>query len=122
MDSESLLLSSEENEKNTIATVFRGNGPRYSVFPEIISFDDFLLSWAQDRGAEVVSQPVWEIKLPEDKSKPISLYYGKKENLQKFDADLIVGAFGVNTHLMKKSRILGMATNLPRLLIPTRQK
>jgi len=116
VDSDSLLLSSAENEKNTIATVFRGNGPRYSVFPEIISFDDFLLSWAQDRGAEVISQPVWEIKLPEDKSRPLCLYYGKKDNLQKFEADLIVGAFGVNTYLMRKIQGLGFGYKPPQTL------
>jgi flavin-dependent dehydrogenase len=116
VDSDSLLLSSAENEKNTIATVFRGNGPRYSIFPEIISFDDFLLSWAQDRGAEVISQPVWEIKLPEDKSRPASLYFGKKDNLQKFEADLIVGAFGVNTYLMKKIQNLGFGYKPPQTI------
>ena len=117
VDSESLLLSCAEHEKNTIATVFRGNGPRYSSFPETISFDDFLLSWAQDRGAEVISQPVWEIKLPEDKSKPVSLYFGKKDNLQKFDADLVVGAFGVNTYFMKKIQDLGFGYKPPSTLI-----
>ncbi|NIO48604.1 MAG: hypothetical protein GTN73_04080 [Candidatus Aminicenantes bacterium] len=116
VNSDSLLLSSAENEKNTIATVFRGNGPRYSTFPEIISFDDFLLSWAQDRGAEVISQPVWEIKLPKDESKPISLYHGRKDNLQQFEADLIVGAFGVNTYLMKKIQNLGFGYKPPRTL------
>jgi flavin-dependent dehydrogenase len=116
VDSESLLLSCAENEIDSIATVFRGNGPRYSTFPEIISFDDFLLSWAQDRGAEVISQPVWEIKLPEDKSKPISLCYGKKENPQKFDADLVVGAFGVNTHLVKEIQNLGFGYKPPETI------
>lgn len=116
VDSEHLLLSCAENEKNTIATVFRGNGPRYSTFPENISFDDFLLSWAQDRGAEVVSQPVWEIRLPENKSEPISLYFGKRENLQKFEADLVVGAFGVNTYLMKKIKNLGFGYKPPSTL------
>jgi len=116
VDSDSLLLSSAENEKNTIATVFRGNGPRYSIFPEIISFDDFLLSWAQDRGAEVIYQPVWDIELPEDKSKPISLYHGKKDDLQKFEADLIVGAFGVNTYLMKKIQNLGFGYRPPQTI------
>ncbi len=116
VDSDSLLLSSAENEKNTIATVFRGNGPRYSAFPEIISFDDFLLSWAQDRGAKVISKPVWQIKLPEDKSRLVSFYYGKKDKLQKFEADLIVGAFGVNTYLMKKIQSLGFGYKPPQTI------
>jgi flavin-dependent dehydrogenase len=113
-DGGSLQLSSAENKKNTIATVFRGNGPRYSMFPEIISFDDFLLSWAQDKGAEVIAKPVWEIKLGEDKSSPAGVYYGEKDNLQNFEADLIVGAFGVNTYLMKKIQNLGFGYKPPR--------
>jgi len=110
---EHLLLSCAENDKNTIATVFRGNGPRYSTFPETISFDDFLLSWAQERGAEVLSQPVWDIKLPDKNNKPLTVYFGKKEKLRKFDADLVVGAFGVNTYLMKKIQNLGFGYKPP---------
>lgn len=117
VDGKSLLLSCAENENNTIATVFRGNGPRFSTFPEIISFDDFLLSWVQDRGAKVINQPVWEIKLPKNKREPLGLYYGDKENSQKFEADLAVGAFGVNTYLMKKIQALGFGYNPPSTLI-----
>jgi len=113
VDGESLLLSCAEYEKNTIITVFRGNGPRYSTFPENISFDDFLLTWVQDRGAKVISQPVWEIKLSDNKHQLLSLYYGEKSNLQKFDADLVVGAFGVNTYLMKKIQNLGFGYKPP---------
>jgi flavin-dependent dehydrogenase len=117
VDSKSLLLSCKENEDNTIATVFRGNGPRFSSFPEIISFDDFLLSWVQDRGAEVVPYPVWEIKLPENKTGSISIFFGERGNVQKFDADLVVGAFGVNTYLMKKIQALGFGYTPPSTLI-----
>ncbi|MFB0566910.1 MAG: NAD(P)/FAD-dependent oxidoreductase [Candidatus Aminicenantaceae bacterium] len=116
VDNEQLLLTCTENDKNAIATVFRGNGPRYFTYPENISFDDFLLSWAQDRGAKVISQPVWEIKLPEDKTKPIILYFGKRNQLQKFEADLVVGAFGVNTYLMKKIQKLGFGYIPPSTL------
>ena len=113
----SLLLSCAENENNTIATVFRGNGPRFSTFPETISFDDFLLSWVQDRGARIIPYPVWEIRLPENKKDPLRLYFGDKENVQKFDADLAVGAFGVNTYLMKKIQALSFGYNPPTTLI-----
>jgi flavin-dependent dehydrogenase len=117
VDSKSLLLSCKENEDNTIATVFRGNGPRFSSFPEIISFDDFLLSWVQDRGAEVIPYPVWEIKLPEKKTGSISIYFGERGNAQKFDADLAIGAFGVNTYLMKKIQALGFGYAPPSTLM-----
>lgn len=114
---ENLLLSCTAHEKNTIATVFRGNGPRYSTFPENISFDDFLLTWAQDRGAKVIPQPVWDIKLPQNKSQPVSLYFGEKNNLQKFEADLVVGAFGVNSYFMKKIQNLGFGYKPPSTLL-----
>ncbi len=117
VDSKSLLLSCAENKNNTIATVFRGNGPRFSTFPEIISFDDFLLSWVQDRGAKVINQPVWEIKLPKNKNERLAIFFGDKENSQKFEADLAVGAFGVNTYLMKKIQALGFGYNPPSTLI-----
>ncbi len=117
VDSKSLLLSCEENEDNTIATVFRGNGPRFSSFPEIISFDDFLLSWAQDRGAEIIPYPVWDIELPKKKTGSISVFFGERGNAQKFGADLAVGAFGVNTYLMKKIQTLGFGYNPPSTLI-----
>ncbi len=113
----SLLLSCAENENNTIATVFRGNGPRFSTFPDIISFDDFLLSWVQDRGAKVINQPVWEIKLPRNKKELLGLHFGDKEKSQKFEADLVVGAFGVNTYLMKKIQALGFGYYPPSTLI-----
>ena len=112
-----LLLSCAENDKNSIATIFRGNGPRYSTFPEIISFDDFLLSWVQERGTKVIPQPVWKIKLPKKKNNPISLLHGKKESLNEFEADLVVGAFGVNTYLMKKIQNLGFGYSPPSTLI-----
>jgi len=113
INSEDIFLPCAECNKNKIATVFRGNGPRFSTYPENISFDDFLLTWVQDRGAEVIYEPVWEIKLPENRSMPISMHFGKKDNLQKFEADLLVGAFGVNTYLMKKIQNLGFGYKSP---------
>lgn len=117
VNQDSIFLSCEENKKATIATVFRGNGPRYSTYPEIISFDDFLLSWVQDRGAELISQPVWDIKLPENKNDPVSLTFGKKENPHIFEADLAAGAFGVNTYLMNRIQGLGFGYKPPSTLI-----
>jgi flavin-dependent dehydrogenase len=117
IEKEKLHLSCAENKKNTIATVFRGNGPRFSTFPWIISFDDFLLSWAQDHGTEVIPQPIWEIKLPEAKSNPALIYFGKKDNPDKYEADLIVGAFGINTHLTEKIQELGFGYKPPSTLV-----
>lgn len=117
VSNETLFLSCTEHTKNTIPTVFRGNGPRFSTFPEVISFDDFLLSWAQDEGAEVINQPIWDIELPDNKSSPVCLSYGKKNNLIRFEADLVVGAFGVNSFLMKKIKNLGFGYKPPSTLV-----
>lgn len=113
---ESLALNYSENETNPVSTVFRGNGPRYSTFPEIISFDDFLLSYAQDCGAKVIPFPVWDIRLPQNPEKPISLVYGEKNHPQIYEADLVVGAFGVNTHFIKKMGRLGFGYRPPQTL------
>jgi flavin-dependent dehydrogenase len=117
VDNEHLLLSCEEDKMNKIATVFRGNGPRYSTFPAIVSFDDFLLSLTQDKGAKVISQPVWDIKFPKYNNELLSLFFGKRNSLQKFDADLVVGAFGVNSFLTKKMQDLGFGYKPPSTLI-----
>ncbi len=112
-----LHLSYRDFGKNSIATVFRGNGPRYSIFPDIISFDDFLLSWAQDKGAHVIPYPVWDIKPSKNETEPFFIYYGKKDSLKKFEVDLVVGAFGVNTYLMKKMETLGFGYKPPPTLL-----
>ncbi|MCP2520105.1 hypothetical protein NLC26_01010 [Candidatus Aminicenantes bacterium AC-708-M15] len=103
-------------KKAKIATVFRGNGPRYSSFPENISFDDFLLSFVIDEGTKIIPYPVWDINIPQDKSNPIKIFYGDKNNPLEFEADLVVGAFGLNLHLMKKIADLGFGYTPPHTL------
>jgi flavin-dependent dehydrogenase len=113
---EVLRLSRVQNAKKAIATVFRGNGPRFSRFPHIISFDDFLLSWAQDRGARIISQPVWGIRLPKNQDGSITLFYGNRHSPQSYEADLVIGAFGVNTFLLKLVQELGFGYRPPATL------
>lgn len=114
---EKLFLSCSENEINSITTVFRGNGPRYSTFPDIISFDDFLLSWAQDSGVKVITQPVQDIQLSKEKNQPAVVYYGTEKKLQKFEANLVVGAFGVNSYMIHKIQNLGFGYKPPATLL-----
>lgn len=117
INGETLPLSYTESRGDAIATVFRGNGPRYSTFPEVISFDDFLLSYAQDLGTKVIPWPVWGLDLPEDRTRPVTLYYGLKDRPETYEADLVVGAFGVNTYLMAKIQELGFGYRPPSTLI-----
>lgn len=117
IDGQSLPLSHAESQRDAIATVFRGNGPRYSTFPEVISFDDFLLTYAQDLGTRVIPKPVWGLDLPEDKTRPVSLRYGRRDRPEIFEADLVIGAFGVNTYLMAQIQELGFSYRPPSTLI-----
>ncbi len=117
VDGKSIVLNCAENKKNKIATVFRGNGPRFSIFPYNISFDDYLLSHAQDKAAKVISHPVWDINIPEDKRKPLNVLFGERKCPQKFEADFIVGASGVNSYFMKKIQNLNFGYSPPSTLI-----
>jgi flavin-dependent dehydrogenase len=111
-----LYLSHTDNKTGRINTVFRGNGPRFSSFPDVISFDDFIMEWAVDMGTKIVPQPVWDITSPKNTSGPLTLFYGQKESLQKYTADLVVCAFGVNTYLIKKIQELGFSYIPPKTL------
>ncbi len=112
-----IFLSHTDNETDRINTVFRGNGPRFSSFPDVISFDDFIMTWAVDMGTKIVPQPVWDIAFPKDTTKPLTLVYGQKEAPKKYSADLVVGAFGVNTYLMTKMQNLGFSYTPPKTLV-----
>lgn len=116
VEKETLGLACSENGRYPIATVFRGNGPRYSCFPDVVSFDDFLLSWAQDRGARVVPEPILKVELPARKNAPVILRTGRKTSPAIFEADLIVGAFGVNSLLTREFQRLNFGYVPPRTL------
>jgi flavin-dependent dehydrogenase len=116
IEEESLRLTSRENSSRNIATVFRGNGPRFSCFPEVISFDDFLLSYVRDRETAVVSEPVWGLGMPGRPADPVTLFFGDRVSPRRFEADLAVCAFGVNTNFAAKIRNLGFGYRPPRTL------
>ena len=113
----SLLLSHADNRTGRINTVFRGNGPRFSSFPDVISFDDFIMTWAVDMGTKIIPYPVWDIKKTEEPEEPWTLYCGSREAPESYAADLVVGAFGVNTHLTKKVQDLGLSYTPPKTLL-----
>jgi flavin-dependent dehydrogenase len=117
VNDENLLLSDVNKKDNTITTVFRGNGPRFSEFDEVISFDDFLLSWTQDLGTELIASPVWDIKTPEDRWQPLTIVFGDKDNPQEIEAELVVGAFGVNAYMLNKLKNMGFGYRAPTTLV-----
>ncbi|MBM3239602.1 hypothetical protein FJZ31_25220 [Candidatus Poribacteria bacterium] len=110
-----LLCLQNPHGKGRIATVFRGNGPRFYSHNGIISFDDFLLKKSEQAGANVIAQPVKDIILPNKKSDSVKLIYGEGKEYE-FEADLVVGAFGVNTTFAKKIRALNFGYKPPKVL------
>ncbi|MDR4504791.1 MAG: hypothetical protein MRK01_08405 [Candidatus Scalindua sp.] len=97
-----------------IVTVFRGNGPMYSQQSECISFDRFLLSHVESMGVTVRYQLVKDIVLPSNPTDRIKIVYGKEEVREELLADLVVGAFGLNTGILDKIRKLEFGYIPPR--------
>jgi flavin-dependent dehydrogenase len=112
-----LHLTCAENQINCIATVYRGCGPRFSRFPEVISFDDFLLTWAQDMGADWQATSVTGLTLPQYSHHPILVHYGSASSPRTMEADLVVGAFGVNSSLLNRLKQLNFGYRPPRTLV-----
>jgi flavin-dependent dehydrogenase len=81
--------------ERTIATVYRGGGPKGIIGQEKESFDNFLLSQAVEEGAVHTSAKIDRIDY---KGAAPILYSGDSEVCR---ADLVVGAFGVNSSSTK---------------------
>ncbi len=79
--------------EKTIATVYRGGGPKGVVGEDKESFDNFLLEKAVRDGAVHVPKRVDRIKISGAGGKP--MFFSKERELGEYD--LVVGAFGVNS-------------------------
>jgi flavin-dependent dehydrogenase len=99
------LYHPKPGHKPKIITVFRGNGPRFSELTTNISFDDFLLTHVASQGVKVIPAVVEEIDLPKDTQDLVNIVYKEAGVRKKMSTDLVVGAFGLNTSLIK--RIVG---------------
>jgi flavin-dependent dehydrogenase len=111
-----LLLTHPQARQGAISTVYRGSGPRYWPATSDVSFDDFLLSHVKDRGVQVIEQVVQDIVLPTDASQPIRLRCGSQNSQTEFEAELVVGAFGLNTAILEKVVALGFGYRPPRFV------
>jgi flavin-dependent dehydrogenase len=80
----------------TIATVYRGGGPKGSTNTDKESFDRFLLQRAIEEGA--VHTPAMIDRIEYRKGKPV--LYSRQQELM--EADLVAGAFGVNSATAKQ--------------------
>jgi 2-polyprenyl-6-methoxyphenol hydroxylase-like FAD-dependent oxidoreductase len=86
----------------SIYSVFRGNGPRYSSPGHNISFDDVLLQHIIQKGIRHISEQVIDISISDDPDTPATLFTRDREGKKQYAADLVVGAFGLNSPLLKK--------------------
>ncbi len=95
------LYVEKKTNLDDIVTVFRGNGPFCS--PLNGGFDGFLLEHAKNSGAKVIENSVRDVIFPKNKENKITV-----ENGQGFhEVDLLVGAFGVRSPLIKKFKEIG---------------
>ncbi|MFQ5965384.1 MAG: NAD(P)/FAD-dependent oxidoreductase [Candidatus Scalinduaceae bacterium] len=97
-----------------IVTVFRGNGPLLSHHEGNISFDDYLLNHVKKKGVKVIFEIVKGLELPSKKGGPIKVFFGEGESKKELEADLVVGAFGVNTGMMEKIAHVGFGYKPPK--------
>ncbi len=81
--------------ERTIATVYRGGGPKGMIREDKESFDGFLLKQAVLEGAS--HEPVRIDRIAFKDGKPV--LFSKEQELGQFD--LVVGAFGVNSTAAK---------------------
>ncbi|MBF0620378.1 MAG: hypothetical protein HQL54_00480 [Magnetococcales bacterium] len=91
-----------------IATVYRGGGPRNPTGDlPWASFDNFLLTMAQKKGANVIHKRVSEIAL-KDGFPVVSCRRAEPETY-----DLLIGAVGVNSPTLRKFEDLGFDFKQP---------
>jgi flavin-dependent dehydrogenase len=83
-------IATPDSEK-TIATVYRGGGPKGMSANDMESFDHFLLSQAIEEGA--VHKPLRIDRIEYKGDKPVLF----SRDSELMEADLVVGAFGVNS-------------------------
>lgn len=94
----------KKDPSTSIYSVFRGGGPYgWSVIPrKKVSFDQYLLDHAIKEGVKFRHERVSAIEFPKRGESKVSVICKSKNNGKVYEADFVVGAFGVNTVLIKK--------------------
>ncbi|MBI4832511.1 MAG: FAD-dependent monooxygenase [Candidatus Lindowbacteria bacterium] len=89
-----------QQDDKPIYTVFRGQSPTpQPASADIVSFDQYLLDNAVSLGAKFAREKVTHVVWPDNPSERIRL---QTKDGGETEADLVVGAFGVNTNLRHK--------------------
>jgi flavin-dependent dehydrogenase len=102
----SVSIATPSLEK-TIATVYRGGGPKGILSDDKASFDNFLLEQAMSEGA--VRKPVRIDRIEYNETKPV--LFSKDAQIQ--EADLVVGACGINSTAPKTFEHMGFGYTQP---------
>jgi len=97
-----------------VRTVFRGAGPLSFQSFDNVSFDDFLLRHALEQGARHIPARVQRVNLPSDRTAPVRLSLQDKDRNWQIEAQLVVGAFGLHSHLLDQVAALGIGYCRPR--------
>jgi flavin-dependent dehydrogenase len=102
----SVYIASPSLEK-TIATVYRGGGPKGVVKQDKKSFDDFLLGLAVKGGA--IHNPIKIDHIEYKDKRPVLFSQGQKIH----ETELVVGAVGVKSHTSRIFEDLGFGYRKP---------
>ncbi len=92
-------------------SVFRGSGPIDHPRKGGESFDSSLLNHAVGLGAEFVNERVKDISRVDGRDRRLVVKHGEGS---EFIADVVVGAFGVNSSLTRKVQGMGFGYRPPR--------
>ena len=95
---------------SVIYTAYRGIGPRGLAYDEERSFDAFLLRSAIQAGAAYRNSLVVEIQ----RRSGAPGFQLQCQDSETFDADVIIGAFGINSTLGRRLMSLGIGYRPPR--------
>lgn len=104
-------ITLEKDERRRIYTVYRGGGPKGFKFVNPISFDNFLLNAALAQGVSLRKCTVVGLKLPRSHGEP---YVLEGRCGRKYEEDVLIGAFGVNSALKHVFADLGFGYRPPR--------
>ncbi len=110
------LYKPDQINKSSIMAVYRGNGPLYSTHTGSHSFDDFLLKHVINQGVNAIYEPVQELRLSSNLDIPATIIYGKKRPYKEMEADLVVGAFGINSTIVNKIKGLNFGYIPPKTI------
>ncbi len=94
-----------------IYTAFRSGGPMGERFGTERSFDHFVLQAAISAGAQHIPQVVRSVRPPSNPQAPVVLEDATGDEHQ---ADAVIGAFGVNSRMVRSFEELGFGYRAPR--------